>query len=210
MMSHIPPICIGPISGIRYTDRQPNILLLTGQQNRMSIVIEDVDDGASSSHWTKHFSETHKTNYWFNNINGQTSWKEPDKHKHERKRLRESDLPETLVSNDSMKKSSKNGENSLSSVKSKPTIAIIVPYRDLHKEQSRKQQLDLFIPSITKFMGLNRAKNQSYRIYIIEQSNDERKFNRGKLLNIGFQIACSEGCKALIFHDVDLLPSSGI
>ena len=176
----------------------------------MSSVIEDDNHGDSSSHWTKHFSERHKTNYWFNNINGQTSWKEPDKHIHKRQRLRDGDLPENLAIDDLTKKSSNNGENILSSVRSNPAIAIIVPYRDLHKEQSRKQQLDLFIPSITKFMELNKGENSSYRIYIIEQSNDERKFNRGKLLNIGFQIACSEGCKALIFHDVDLLPSPGI
>lgn len=101
-------------------------------------------------------------------------------------------------------------EDRASTTKTEPSIAIIVPYRDLHKEQSRRQQLDLFIPSITKFMELDTEDESSYRIYVIEQSNDERKFNRGKLLNIGFQIACSEGCKALIFHDVDLIPSPGI
>ena len=88
-------------------------------------------------------------------------------------------------------------------------IAIIAPYRDLHKKQNRKQQLDKFIPAITEFME-SVQRNSTYRIYIIEQSNDERKFNRGKLLNIGFQIASAEGCKALIFHDVDLIPSPGI
>eukprot|EP00624_Nannochloropsis_granulata_P000494 evm.model.NODE_11899_length_10434_cov_23.175005.5 len=76
----------------------------------------------------------------------------------------------------------------------------------------------------------------SYHIYIIEQSNDDRKFNRGKLLNIGFDIALKDSKKAaekkgreeekeeeedgtregeredavgasvFIFHDVDLLP----
>ena len=88
-------------------------------------------------------------------------------------------------------------------------IAIIAPYRDMHKKQNRKQQLDKFIPAISEFME-SVKRNSTYRIYIIEQSNDERKFNRGKLLNIGFQIASAEGCKALIFHDVDLLPSPGI
>jgi endonuclease IV len=88
-------------------------------------------------------------------------------------------------------------------------IAIIAPYRDLHKKQNRKQQLDKFIPAISEFME-SVQRNSTYRIYIIEQSNDERKFNRGKLLNIGFHIASTEGCKALIFHDVDLIPSPGI
>ena len=91
----------------------------------------------------------------------------------------------------------------------KPLIAIIAPYRDLHKKQNRKQQLDKFIPAISEFME-SVKRNSTYRIYVIEQSNDERKFNRGKLLNIAFQIASAEGCKALIFHDIDLLPSPGI
>ena len=50
-----------------------------------------------------------------------------------------------------------------------------------------------------------------FHIYIIEQSDDGRKFNRGKLLNIGFQLASapSSGAphEAYVFHDVDLLPS---
>ena len=36
---------------------------------------------------------------------------------------------------------------------------------------------------------------------------DGRKFNRGKLLNIGFKIAKAEGVEQFIFHDVDLIPS---
>ena len=69
-------------------------------------------------------------------------------------------------------------------------------------------------------------------MYIIEQSNDERKFNRGKLLNIGFDLAQKNRCRLhrdvgdvgdissggsgnaivnhniFIFHDVDLLPTN--
>lgn len=50
------------------------------------------------------------------------------------------------------------------------------------------------------------SKND-FHIYIIEQSDDNRKFNRGKLLNIGFDCAQKEGCEIFIFHDVDLIPS---
>lgn len=47
-----------------------------------------------------------------------------------------------------------------------------------------------------------------FHIYIIEQSDDSRKFNRGKLLNIGFQLAAAAGpYDTYVFHDVDLLPS---
>lgn len=42
----------------------------------------------------------------------------------------------------------------------------------------------------------------------MEQSDDGRKFNRGKLLNIGFQLAARAGDHDVyVFHDVDLLPS---
>jgi hypothetical protein len=41
----------------------------------------------------------------------------------------------------------------------------------------------------------------------VEQSNDHRRFNRGKLLNIGFKLAKAQSPSVYIFHDVDLLPS---
>ena len=87
-----------------------------------------------------------------------------------------------------------------------PKVAIIVPYRDLHQEQCRKKQLDRFIPDMTTFLQQHPAA--SFKIYIIEQNNDDRKFNRGKLLNIGFEKACADGCNVFVFHDVDLLPST--
>eukprot|EP01039_Chlorochromonas_danica_P006211 gene6211-6849_t len=46
-----------------------------------------------------------------------------------------------------------------------------------------------------------------FKLYIIEQSNDGRKFNRGKLLNVGFLLAVQDRATVFIFHDVDLLPS---
>jgi hypothetical protein len=44
----------------------------------------------------------------------------------------------------------------------------------------------------------------SYDFYIIEQHGDY-KFNRGKLLNIGFDVSKDE-CDYFCFHDVDMLP----
>jgi hypothetical protein len=74
-----------------------------------------------------------------------------------------------------------------------------------------------------------------YHIYIVEQSDDGRKFNRGKLLNIGFDYArknhITTGSSSkhkgdmeqtvtrsttpikhdvFIFHDVDLLPDDNL
>ena len=43
------------------------------------------------------------------------------------------------------------------------------------------------------FLG---AHCRDYRIYIIEQSADGRKFNRGQLLNAGYVLARRDGCDA--------------
>jgi hypothetical protein len=81
--------------------------------------------------------------------------------------------------------------------------AIIVPFRDDTQERAREKQLDKF----TKYMA-DYLKDVNYKIFLIQQeSGDRRKFNRGALLNIGFEIAENEGYTNFIFHDVDLLPS---
>ncbi|KAL3773416.1 hypothetical protein ACHAWO_004861 [Cyclotella atomus] len=98
--------------------------------------------------------------------------------------------------------------------KNLPSVAIIVPYRDLHPLQNRAKHLSKFVPHMKSFLGDMVSKNmiQDYHLYIIEQSNDQRKFNRGKLLNIGFDYALKKSAKnppkhnIFIFHDVDLLP----
>ena len=83
----------------------------------------------------------------------------------------------------------------------KVKIAIIVPFRDLEKSKSRTRQLN----QLVEFMS-NYLVEYNYKIFVIEQSNDGRKFNRGQLLNIGFVLANAEGYTNFIFHDVDLLP----
>lgn len=85
-----------------------------------------------------------------------------------------------------------------------PHVAIIVPFRDLHIEQKRSAHLKLFLEYMTEYM---RSLHVKFSVYIIEQSDDGKKFNRGKLLNIGFDIARKDGYNTFIFHDVDLLPS---
>lgn len=76
-------------------------------------------------------------------------------------------------------------------------LGIIVPYRN------REDQLQRFKKEIPDFL-----KNQSiteYSIIVVNQT-DKKKFNRGKLLNIGFLEAEKQGCDYVIFHDVDMLP----
>lgn len=53
--------------------------------------------------------------------------------------------------------------------------------------------------------GYLQRQNLSYRIFVVEQS-DNLPFNRAKMLNYGAKIAIDSGMKCLILHDVDLLP----
>lgn len=84
-------------------------------------------------------------------------------------------------------------------------VAVVVPFRDLHAEQKRGAQLKQFVPHMGRLFG-----ERDYRIIVVEQSDDGRKFNRGKLLNIGYRLAVQRGCDAFIFHDVDLLPGDDL
>ncbi|CAM9311977.1 unnamed protein product, partial [Ectocarpus fasciculatus] len=100
-------------------------------------------------------------------------------------------------------------------------VAIIVPFRDLHVEQKRSEHLKRFVPEMSRCVCLRSSRydfdvwcshrfldGHEFVIYIIEQSDDKKEFNRGKLLNAGFHIASAEGCRVFIFHDVDLMPSA--
>jgi hypothetical protein len=91
------------------------------------------------------------------------------------------------------------------------SVAIIVPYRDLHPSQQRAAHLKQFVPHMHQFFAKLQRKGlvSGYHVYIVDQSSDGRKFNRGKLLNIGFDMAVKSGRKhdVFVFHDVDLLPS---
>jgi hypothetical protein len=80
--------------------------------------------------------------------------------------------------------------------------AIIVPYRD-NKYQDRKLQLEQFIKHFHNYI-------KNLDIYIIEQSDDGNKFNRGCLLNCGYDIAKKKNYDMYIFHDVDLLSPNSI
>jgi hypothetical protein len=81
-------------------------------------------------------------------------------------------------------------------------LAIIIPFRDLEKDKKRTQELNTLVSYFANYFD-----NNNYKIFVVEQSNDSRKFNRGQLLNIGFLYAMKEGYDNFIFHDVDLLPS---
>ena len=78
---------------------------------------------------------------------------------------------------------------------------IIIPYRD-NVEQERAKQLDEFVRAM--------KRHSDWNVLVIEQSQDNRKFNRGALLNIGTRYAEKSGAEYVIHHDVDLIPLAPI
>lgn len=75
--------------------------------------------------------------------------------------------------------------------------ALLVPYRDT-PDKTRSKQLEIFLKHYHDFLP-------HIKIYVIEQSDFKKKFNRGKLLNIGFRFAKKDGAQVYITHDVDLI-----
>jgi len=75
-------------------------------------------------------------------------------------------------------------------------VGIVVPYRN------REEQLRLFVPYLCEYLT---DRGLSYEIIVVEQG-DEKPFNRGSLLNIGFLKAVDLGCDYVVFHDIDMLP----
>ena len=119
---------------------------------------EDEDEHLSD--WEQAVSRTYRTTYWFNHYTGKSQWNTPD-----------------IVAFQSSSRKRVRIENEIvCAVKT----AIIVPFRDLHVEQARSAHLNRFIPYMTEFMTRNNP-NRQFKIYIIEQSDDKRKFNRGKV-----------------------------
>ena len=80
-------------------------------------------------------------------------------------------------------------------------LIIIIPYRD------RLDHLNKIIPHFNKLF--EEIKYSNYHIFVIEQIKDNRKFNRGALLNAGVKLATKkfDQITKIIFHDVDILPN---
>uniref|UniRef100_A0A1I7ZD87 Beta-1,4-N-acetylgalactosaminyltransferase n=1 Tax=Steinernema glaseri TaxID=37863 RepID=A0A1I7ZD87_9BILA len=89
------------------------------------------------------------------------------------------------------------GHGQPSNCRARHRVAIIIPYRD------REEHLRIFLHNIHSIL----AKQQlDYAIFIVEQIEGE-KFNRAKLMNVGFVEALKlYDWQCFIFHDVDLLP----
>ena len=85
-------------------------------------------------------------------------------------------------------------------------FAIIVPYRS-SLQQDRTMHLERFVAQMNDRIA---ATGCDAWIIIVEQSADNRRFNRGQLLNIGFNLSRHRGACQHIFHDIDLLPDANL
>lgn len=80
-----------------------------------------------------------------------------------------------------------------------PTHIFIIPYRD---RETQRTEFIRHMPSV--------IEHENYQIWIIHQC-DNRLFNRGALLNIGFRIAQERYPESwqniqFVFHDIDIMP----
>lgn len=77
-------------------------------------------------------------------------------------------------------------------------VAIIIPYRD--REVHLRTLLHNLHPMLMR-------QQINYTIFVVEEIPDV-KFNRAKLMNIGFQeaVKLDPSFQCFIFHDVDLIP----
>lgn len=73
-------------------------------------------------------------------------------------------------------------------------LAIIVPYRN------RLNHAKIFIPYMQTYLKMQ--GHSEYKILLVEQA-DNKPFNRGKLLNVGYN---SVQADYYVFHDIDMLP----
>ena len=86
----------------------------------------------------------------------------------------------------------------------KPNINIITIFRE-DVTKKRVEQKEKFLKIIPKLY----EDDANVKIIVVEQSQDGRKFNIGKLKNIGFDIAIKQKLKGhFIFTDIDMIPDS--
>lgn len=85
-------------------------------------------------------------------------------------------------------------------------VVIVVPFRDTFAEQRRSMHLQTLVSTLPAMLDRVAQDGARFQMVVVEQSDDKRKFNRGKLLNIGFEYARELGATHVIFHDVDLIP----
>ena len=197
------------------------------------------DDAPLPKGWSRGYSKSQKRTFYFHTATKHTQWHFPTASE-AKDPLKAKQRAQEFSERDESKKrappSSEEGgagarapsEAATAAKKAKPavddflaladatSVAIIVPYRDIHATQKRAAHLARFVPHMVRFLGKLQREGlvSDYHIYIVEQSDDGYKFNRGKLLNVGFDYARKHHAKlqhdVFIFHDVDLLPQDDL
>ena len=91
------------------------------------------------------------------------------------------------------------------SVNDETNIAIIVPFRDNDTLVRTRQ----FYSLLSSLIPMLIRQNVRFGFYLVNQGGpNDVPFNRGKLMNVGFQTAAADGFECFFFHDVDLIPEN--
>jgi hypothetical protein len=83
-------------------------------------------------------------------------------------------------------------------------IALLVPFRE-DPDGARGPQLTAFLKHFGE-CSLHSKSETKLHVFVVEQSDDGNRFNKGQLLNAGFEQACKQmkekGCTnvSYIFH----------
>lgn len=83
-------------------------------------------------------------------------------------------------------------------------VVFVVPF-----SRSRYDNLKLFLINIHSYLQ-NYEYSFSYKILVVEQTDMESKFNKGRLINsaVKFVINSREKADCVVIHDVDLVPTA--
>ncbi|KAJ8598757.1 hypothetical protein CTAYLR_010103 [Chrysophaeum taylorii] len=91
--------------------------------------------------------------------------------------------------------------------RARPRVCVVAAYRNQLPLQDRQGQLFKFVPYMAAFLG-SAWPPCDFTVVIATQTDDGRKFNRGRLMNAAFRDVVRDGeYDAVVFHDVDILPS---
>lgn len=155
--------------------------------------IKRINTNTKYSKYSKDSKDSKNKNYQTNKENKQNKQSEYDKKYHEYKKNRK--IIDILTLDNKHNKNDESTKNSKIN-----NIAIIIPYRNRH------EHLKLFIEHFNKLNSYSNIVD----VYVIDQNNADG-FNRGLLLNIGFEIAKNiKEYDRFIFHDVDSYPDQTI
>jgi len=83
-------------------------------------------------------------------------------------------------------------------------LAIIIPFREHLETKIRLNHLKKLVTHMNLFFEQTKI---DYSYFIINQTSYNKRFNRGKLLNIGFNISNKMKYDIFVTQDVDMLPN---